>query len=201
MTIRKHNKTARCYSLIILLGASLAMLMILASCGQNAPGTASSSGNSIVTPLRLSPTPSTTLSATGKVTLSAHSVTPNTISITLSNKTKQTILFPDHLTECNVILLQWIPRGIGSEQWQAIAPCRSEIATRLHMLAPGKNLTVALTAPGNQWMPGHYRALLTYFLSGTRATPRTVFSASFQLGNFNLCQRTEIVCRATAGPY
>jgi len=201
MAIRKHNKTVRCSRLILLIGASLAILMFLASCGQNVPGTASSSGNSMVTPLRLSPTRSATLPARGEVMLRAVSVTQDTISITLSNRTNQTLLFTDHLTECTVILLQWIPQGMGSEQWQAVAPCRRAITTRWHMLAPGKDLMVALSAPGNQWMSGHYRALLTYALSGTRTTHRTVFSSSFQVGNVNLCQRTEIVCRATAGPY
>jgi hypothetical protein len=174
--------------------------MILASCGQNAPGTSSSSTDSTVTPLRLSPTPSTTLPPTSEVTLHVASVTPYTISITLANKSNQAILFSDHLTECTIILLQLIPQGMSNQQWQAVAPCRREIMTRLHMLAPGQDLTVALTAQGGQWLPGLYRTLLTYSLSGVRATPRTVFSSSFQMGSSNLCQRTDIVCQASPGP-
>jgi hypothetical protein len=200
MVKRKQNKIVRCYRLIILIGASLAILMILASCGQNAPDTSSSSTGSTVTPLRLSPTPSTTLPPAGEVTLHVASVTPYTITIILANKSNQTILFSDHLTECTVILLQLIPQGMSSKQWQAVAPCKKEILTRLHTLAPGKDLTVVLTAPGGQWVPGLYRTLLTYSLSGASATPRTVFSSSFQMGSFNLCQRTEIACQASPGP-
>lgn len=200
MVKRKQNKIVRCYRLIIQIGASLAILTLLASCGQNAPGASSSSTGPIVTPLRLSPTPSTTLSSASEVTLRLASVTPYTITIILANKSNQAILFSDHLTECTVILLQLIPQGTNSKQWQAVAPCKEQILTRMHMLAPGKDLTVALTAPGGQWAPGLYRALLIYSFSGASATPRTVFSSSFQMGNFNLCQRTDIACQASPGP-
>src|SRR5260370_1380426 len=106
MVKRKQNKVARYYRLIILIGASLAIFMLLASCGQNAPGASSSSTGSTVTPLRLSPTLSTTLPSAGEVTLRVASVTPYTITIILANKSNQAILFSDHLTECTVIFLQ-----------------------------------------------------------------------------------------------
>lgn len=200
MIKRKQNKIARCYRLIIQIGASLAILMLLASCGQNAPGAPSSSTGSTVTPLRLSPTPSTTLSSAGTVTLRVASVTPYIISIILANKSNQAILFSDHLTECTVILLQLLPQGTSGKQWQAVAPCKKEILTRMHTLAPGKDMTVVLSAPGGQWAPGLYRTLLTYALSGASATPRTVFSSSFQMGSSNLCQRTDVACQASPGP-
>lgn len=200
MVKREQTKIVRCYRLIILIGASLAILMILASCGQNGTGASHSTTNSAVTPLRLSPTLSTTFPPTSKVTLHVDIVTPNTISITLANKSNQTILFSDHLTECTVILLQLLPQGMSSQQWQAVAPCRKGILTRMHTLASGKDLTVALTPPSGQWVPGLYRTMLTYFLSGARTTPSTVISTSFQMGNLNLCQRTDIACQASPGP-
>lgn len=200
MVKRKQNKIVRCYRLIILIGASLAILMILASCGQNISGSSNSSAISTVTPSQLSPTPTNIVSSAGEVTLRLASVTPYTISTILTNKSNQTIFFSDHLTECTVILLQLLPQGTSSKQWQAVAPCSKEILTRTHTLAPGKDLTVALSAPGGQWVPGLYRAMLTYYLSGARATSRTIFSPSFQMGGFNLCQRTDIACQASPGP-
>ena len=190
----------RCYRLMLQIGASLAILMVLASCGVNVPATSSSSADSTGTPSRPSPTLSATLPPTHGVTLRVDTVTQHTISITLANQSNQTILFSDHLTDCTIILLQLIPQGVGNGQWQAVAPCRREILTRLYTLAPRKDLVVALTAPGSQWVPGLYRALLTYFFSGARATLKTVFSPSFPVGSFSPCQRTEIACQASPGP-
>ena len=200
MVKRKQNKAGRCYGLITLIGAGLAILVFLASCGQNGPGASYSSTASTVTSLRLSPTLSTTFPTTDEVALRVASLTPYAISITLANKSGQTILFSDHLTECSVILLQLMPQGTSSKQWQAVAPCRKGILTRMHMLAPGKDLTVALTAPGGQWTSGLYRVMLTYSLSEAKAIVRTVFSASFPIGSSNPCQRTDIACQASPGP-
>ncbi len=186
--------------LIILIGVNLAILMVLASCGQNFRGTSGSPADSSGTPVQLSPT---IIRSTGGVVLHVDAVPQqgsHTISFTLANQTNQTILFPDHLTECSVILLQLIAQGVDNGQWQAVAPCRREMPTQLHMLAPGKNLTIALTSPGGQWASGLYRASLTYFLSEARLTSKTVFSFSFPLGSFNPCQRTEIACQASPGP-
>jgi hypothetical protein len=117
------------------------------------------------------------------------------ISITLLNGSNQTLVFPDHLTACSTILLQVMPPGGGSGQWQEVAPCRRAIQTRLHTLAPRQHLTVTLTPPGEQWEPGLYRAALTYARAAHRSTSQTVFSSSFSLGIFFPCRRTEIVCQ------
>ena len=190
----------RLYRLMILLGASLAVLMVLASCGAHISGSSNSSASSTVTRSQLSPTPTNMLPPAGEVSLRPASVTQYTISFTLANRTNQTILFSDHLSECSVILLERLTPGLSSQQWQTVAPCRKEIQTQTHTLEPGKDLTVVLTTPGSPWAPGLYRASLTYFLSGTRVTPKTVFSPSFQLGSFNPCQRTDIACQASPGP-
>lgn len=197
---RKQNTLVRRCGLIILVGVNLTILMVLASCGQNFRATSGSPADSSGTPVQLSPT---IIRSTGGVVLHVNAVPQqgsDTISITLANQTNQAILFPDHLTECTVILLQLIAQGVGNGQWQAVAPCRREMQTQLHMLAPGKNLTIALTSPGGQWVPGLYRASLTYFLSEARLTSKTVLSFSFPVGSFNPCQRTEIACQASPGP-
>ena len=176
------------------------MFAILASCGQNSSGGFNSPIGTTSTFVRPSPTLSTTFPPTSEVTLRLDSVTSTSILITLANNSSQAILFPDHLTECSVVLLQLIPQGTNSQQWQTVAPCRKEILTWLHALAPGKDLTITLTAPSGQWAAGLYRAVLTYTLSGAKATPRTVFSASFSTGNSNLCQRTNVACQASPSP-
>jgi hypothetical protein len=186
--------------LIILIGVNLAILMVLASCGQNFRSTSGSPADLSGTPVQLSPT---IIRSSGGVVLHVDAMPQqgsDTISITLANQTNQAILFPDHLTECTVILLQLTAQGVGNGQWRAVAPCRREMQTQLHMLAPGKNLTITLTSPGGQWVPGLYRASLTYFLSEARSTSKTVFSFSFPVGSFNPCQRTEIACQASPGP-
>lgn len=195
MVSRKQNRKAGNYRLITLIGVSVALLVFLASCGQNSPVASNSS-----TDVQLSPTLSTPSSSAGEVTLRVASVSPNAISFSLANKSNQAILFSDHLTECSVILLQAIPQGTSNKQWQAVAPCRTGIQSRQHELAPGKDLIVALSAPGGQWAAGLYRAMLTYALAGAKATPQAVFSASFPIESSNPCQRTDIACQASPGP-
>ena len=200
MVASKQNRIVRCFRPLLLAGAGLALLVILASCGQNFSGASPSSTGANATPTEPSPTPSTASFPTGKVMLRVVSVTPYAISITVANKSNQTILFPDHLSECSVILLQLVPQGTSSQQWQVIAPCRKGIQTQLHTLTPGKDMIVALTAPSGQWAAGLYRAMLAYSLSGSNAAPRTVFSSSFPIGSSNPCQRTDIACQASPGP-
>src|ERR1700730_7621009 len=118
-----QNTMVRRCRLIILIGVSLALLMVLASCGQNSQGTSGSPADSSGTPVQLSPT---SIRSTGGVVLHVDAVPQqgsHTISFTLANQTNQAILFPDHLTECSVILLQLLAQGVGNGQWQAVAPC------------------------------------------------------------------------------
>ena len=185
--------------------ASAGMLLLLASCGQNAtgsggnvsqpglsgtPGTAQLVKTGIVptkVPLHPSPTPTAPAQLNGKVTLQIHAVPQNageSIALTLNNSTNQTILFSDHLTECTVVLLQLQPQAAASSgTWQAVAPCKLMTPTRLLSLTQGKSLTITLIPPGGRWIPGLYRALLSYIPSGADHTPQTVFSPSFQVGS------------------
>lgn len=133
------------------------------------------------------PSPSSTATArpTGEVTLQIDTVprhASDTMTFTLNNQTNQVIYSSDHLTECTVVLLQLERQSSGSGTWQAVAPCRREIVTRLPTLAPGKNLTVTLIPPGDQWVRGLYRVLLSYFSSGEANGLKTVSSPSFQVG-------------------
>ena len=195
---RQDTRMLRRYRLMVLIGTSLALFLTLAGCGLNNRGTAASPADSAGTVLPLSP--HSNASASGDaVLLRVDGLLPSgndPISITLLNRSNQTLVFPDHLTACSTILLQVMPPGGGSGQWQEVAPCRRAIQTRLHTLAPGQNLTVTLTPPGSQWEPGLYRAALTYSLSAASSTSKTVFSSSFSLGSFYRCRRTEIACLA-----
>lgn len=188
----------RRYRLTILIGISVALCLTLAGCGLNNRGTAGSPAGSAGTVLPLSPRSNTSVSTDG-VLLRVDGLPPSggdPISITLFNRSSQTLVFPDHLTACSTILLQVMPPGGGSGQWQEVAPCRRAIQTRLHTLAPRQQLTVTLTPPGEQWGRGLYRAALTYALSAARSRPKTVFSSSFSLRIFFPCRPTEIMCQA-----
>ncbi len=192
----------RLHRLTILI-ASAGMLLLLASCGQNSsgssasqPGLTGTSGTAqqvktgIVptkVPIHPSPTSTAPTSLAGKVTLQIETApqhASDSIALALNNQTNQVIHFSDHLTECTVILLQLQPQSpTSSGTWQAVAPCRLEIVTRLHTLASGKTLVITLIPPGGQWTSGLYRALLTYFTTGADHRLQTVFSPSFQIGS------------------
>ena len=185
--------------------ASAGMLLLLASCGQTSagsagnasqpglsgtPGTAQLVKTGIVptkVPLHPSATPTPPTQLNGNVTLQITSVPHNaseSIGLTLNNATNSTILFSDHLTECTVVLLQVQTQSAATGgTWQAVAPCKLMIATRLHELAAGKSLSITLTAPGGQWASGLYRALLSYVPSGADHKLQTVFSSSFSVGS------------------
>jgi hypothetical protein len=101
----------------------------------------------------------------------------NTISITLSNHSNRTIYFPDHLTNCTIVLLQRQMNG----NWLTANLCRLEIATRIHSLGARQRLIVRLVAPLNGWLPGLYRATLSYRASLNAGRPTTIFSAVFKV--------------------
>jgi len=98
----------------------------------------------------------------------------DTIVLTLDNQSGQTIHFPDHLTDCTVILLQHLVNGT----WAPVTFCRLETVTRFHSLNPGQVLVVKLIAPFGHWPPGTYRGVLDYFAPGSS---RTIFSGDFQV--------------------
>ncbi len=189
----------RLYRLTILL-VSAGMLLLLAACGQNStgsggsasqPGLTGTSGTAQlvktgIVPTKVPPHPSPTAPAQliGKVTLQITTIpqrASNSMVFTLNNQTNQEIVFSDHLTDCTVLLLQ-VQSPASSGIWQAVAPCKLMIVTRLHSLASGKTFTATLIPPAGQWVSGVYRALLSYVPTGANHKLQAALSPSFQVG-------------------
>jgi hypothetical protein len=173
------------YRLLMTLGAVVA-LTLLAGCGPYETNSSTSSttpSTAIPSPVKTTtaiPTPRATPTTpprslrTGPVTLNASASVyqpGGTIVLTLNNQSGQTIHFPNHLTECTVVLLQQLVHGT----WVPVAPCRLEILTAILSLGSGQDLVVKLIVPR---MPGTYRGTLTYASGSSR---RTVFSGDFQV--------------------
>lgn len=150
----------------------LLALTMLEGCGHNA-----------ATGATVPPTVTTEPShpaGTGTVTLRSDAPSyrgSDAISVTLSNQRVQTIQFPDHLTNCTVVLLQ---RNVNGS-WESINLCKLMIATRMHSLESGQSLAVKLVAPANQWFPGLYRVRLSYSASQELSHTITIYSAIFQV--------------------
>ena len=124
---------------------------------------------------------------TGPVTLHTNArsyVIKATIFVTVSNQSNHTIYFPDHLTNCTVILVQRLKaQPLAADNVQAgINSCRLAIVTRIHSLGPGRRLVVRLVAPSNGWPPGFYHATLTYRTSLNAGPLTTISSAAFIVG-------------------
>ncbi len=167
--------------------SAIVALALLAGCGPystNSSATSTTPPTAVVkssTPVkrpiptpRPTPTPLPHSLRTGPVTLNASASVyqpGDTIVLTLNNQSSQTIHFPDHLTDCTVILLQHLVNGT----WAPVAPCRLMTVTRLHSLNPGQVLVVRLIAPRTL---GTYRGVLVYFAPGSS---RTIFSGDFQV--------------------
>ena len=155
----------------------------LTGCGQN--GSTGGGTNATPTPANV-PAPTVTntplpTASTGPVTLRVGATiyhTSDTISVTLSNQSARVIYFPDHLTNCTVILLQHQVNG----DWQNINVCKLMTPTGLHKLEAGKSLTVDLTSRSSPWPVGLYRATLRYGTSQTfGGLTTTLYSAGFQV--------------------
>ncbi|HLI90903.1 MAG TPA: hypothetical protein VKV37_19595 [Ktedonobacteraceae bacterium] len=117
--------------------------------------------------------------ANGPVTLSVNASSyqaGDAIIVTLRNQSARPIAFPDHLTDCSVVLLQ---QQVGIN-WQPVDLCRSMIMSKLHTLAARQNLIVQLMPP-TQWSPGTYRCRVSYASPGNSGLMETVFSAQFQI--------------------
>ncbi len=104
-----------------------------------------------------------------------------TVRVTISNQGKHTISFPDHKTNCTVLLFE---HQVDSS-WEAVAPCKLMIMTRLHSLQAGATLDVALV-PSPGWPAGTYRAKLDYSVQSRvpnkgSGTPKTVYSSEFRV--------------------
>jgi predicted small secreted protein len=168
----------------------LLVLISLAGCGHNtttgvtvlptvttASSPPASIGTSVSPPVTTASSPP---ASTGSVKVGTDTPsyrTGDAITVTLSNQSIQTILFPDHLTYCTIVLLQ---RQVN-ESWESINLCRMMIVTRMHSLVAGHSLTVKLVAPSNQWIPGLYRAKLSYSASQHSHHLITIYSAAFKI--------------------
>lgn len=182
----------RLYRLFMIPGTML-VLALLAGCG---PDVAIGGTGLPITVTNCSLTTSNDPAGavrTGPVTLHTNAKVyrvNDTIFVTVSNQSNRTIYFPDHLTNCTVILLQRLkvqPLAGGSVQAGinpfGINPCRLEILTRIHSLGPGRRLVVRLVAPLNGWPPGLYHATLTYGTSLNAGSSTTIYSAVFTVGS------------------
>ncbi|HLX59405.1 MAG TPA: hypothetical protein VKR83_20495 [Ktedonobacteraceae bacterium] len=179
----------RLYRSLIIFGTIAAMVLLI-GCGQ--PTTTGTTGlfTATTTPSPKATYTPTRTANTGPVTLhvDAQSYRSNdTITVTLNNQSNQTIYFPDHLTNCSVILLLRLPvQPLNSDSGQAVInPCRTEIATRIHSLPAGQNLVVKLIAPATGWPSGLYRAALSYFTSLSLKAPTTIYTTAFTVGPFS----------------
>ena len=185
------------YRLLIIFGTIAAMLLLI-GCGQlpTTSGTPGSTPTPTPTPIpsvKATTAPTRTPTSTPTYTATTDPVTlrldkpfyqlNDTISVTLNNQSNQTIYFPDHLTNCSVILLlRETVQPVTSDNGQApISPCRLEIVTLMHSLGAGQTLVVRLVAPSNGWVPGLYRAALIYHISIEK--PETIYTAAFSVGS------------------
>ncbi len=165
--------------------STLTVLALLAGCGSETAANRTDLSSS--TPEPSPTTGGTSTAGTGPVTLRVDAnyyQKGDTITVTLSNQSNQTIYFPDHLTNCTVIILQ-LPKvqpKAGDGVQGIVNPCRLAIATRIHSLGTGHHLDVRLVAPPGGWTPGIYHASLTYRTSPDAGPSTTISSAAFTVG-------------------
>lgn len=184
----KETVMARIYQLLIVIG-TIAATSLLIGCGQPAPTGTTSPFTATTTPSVKATNASTSIASSRPVTLQVAAQTylsKDTITITLHNQSNQTIYFPDHLTNCSIILLLRLNvQPVASDSGpSAASPCRAEIATRIHSLAAKQDIAVRLMAPATGWLPGIYHAVLSYSSSPALSTPTTIRSTAFTVGPF-----------------
>ncbi len=175
----------RQFQRLLVLWSALLALILLAGCGSNI-STSGAAGLSTATPTK----PSST-AATDSVTVHTDKLfylTGDTISVTVSNQSNQTISLPDHLTNCTVILLQRqkAQRNTNENGQAGLSPCLLSTHTRMHSLATGQHLVVQLVAPKSGWPTGWFLATLSYRASPTASQPTTLSSAAFTIGPLGL---------------
>ncbi|MHB8600546.1 MAG: hypothetical protein ACYDER_27535 [Ktedonobacteraceae bacterium] len=102
----------------------------------------------------------------------------SSISVTIQNRSGQTIYFADHRTNCTVLLLE---RQVNNS-WEPIALCKLMLATRIHSLKTGETNTVTIVTTA-QWSTGHYHARLDYSFNADAGVngPTLVYSNMFTL--------------------
>lgn len=170
----------RSIQVVLFLGATLLILTALAGCGYNGSTAGSSQP---VSPTRSSPSPTGAGAVTVQVEKSFYLAT-ETITVTIYNRSSSTILFPDHLTNCTVILLhrQKAQPEASDQGITDINPCKMMIVTRMHSLAAGQQLVVHLVSPKGGWLTGWFLATLSYHSVSASASPTTISSPAFAIG-------------------
>lgn len=165
----------------------LCLGLLLAGCGANV-----ASGESALSPTATTTTPTVGIPTStiwaGTVTLRTSALlyrANDTIIVTVSSQSDQTIYFPDHLTDCTVILIQRhaVQPQTSDSGRAGINPCKLSTATRMHSLGPGQSLAVKLTAPSQGWPAGLYQATLSYSTSMTSGPAKTVSTPEFVIGS------------------
>ena len=157
---------------LLLIVSLLLSLTSLMGCGSNTTTDTAVSPAASMAP--------SSLARTGSVTVGADAATyrsGDAIAVTLSNQSMKSILFPDHLTSCTVVLLQ----RQANASWESISLCTLMIVTRMHSLDAGHSLMVRLVAPPKQWMPVLYRVKLSYGTSQQSNQLITISSAVFHV--------------------
>lgn len=170
----------------LIVSSTIAALILLTGCGSSTTTGTTGLNTGTVAPTIRATNIATNTSNTGVVTLHVDTSSyqsKDTIIVILKNQSSQPIYFPDHLTNCSVILLlRQTVQPLTSDNGQApISPCRLEIVTLMHSLGAGQTLVVRLVAPSNGWLPGLYRAALTYHTSIEK--PETIYTAAFSVGS------------------
>lgn len=180
---------------VLIIFSALTTLALLAGCGSNT--TPNQTGLSKSTPdpsssaaSKPSPTTignSTAAARTGPVMLHTDAQyyrKSDTISVTLSNQSDQTIYFPDHLTNCTIILLQRLKVQplAGDDVQGTFDPCTLSTASRIHSLDAGQHLVERLVASPSGWVPGLYYATLSYRTALDAGSSTTIKSGVFTVG-------------------
>jgi outer membrane lipopolysaccharide assembly protein LptE/RlpB len=176
----------RKFALILLLSLSI---LLLAGCGYNGtvrtltggtvavPATSTTSSGTTTTSPSTTPNLHTS-GVTVRVSASGYHV-HDTIMVTISNNTSQTISFADHQSNCTIVLLQ----HQNAANWGQVNLCKLMTLTRFLSLKAGQSTTATLHASGTDWQTGTYRVAFSYVMGadGHQGSTGVVYSPIFQV--------------------
>lgn len=168
-----------------LLGLSI---LLLAGCGYNGTVTSSGSTATVTAVSAITPGAATASSSpvpgshSGSVTVqisASHYHTQDTIGVTISNGTSQTISFADHQSNCTMVLLQ----HQNAANWEPVNICKLMTLTRFLSLKAGQSTTATLRTAGTAWQTGEYRVAFSYSAGadGQPGSSGVAYSPVFQV--------------------